>query len=359
MNGKKGRLYSLLTSALAALQPKVLVFENVQGLLSADDGVLHRTILDDWQTLGEGADHGNPEQTRSVLGYEILFAKVVDAVRFGVPQTRKRFIVIGLRLDLAREIGRAKLGRLRRWLSVEMSGGRSLTARFPLTCLEALEGKPLSDLAARYREVMLAYKGLWEDARLPTAAVWRRNVWDRLTLQVKRDYLRANQIDPRGATSKQFDKAMAEHEALLQQLGWLNKPLQGMEFGDATNVVLIQPSVQERMSRIPPGENHAFVAGTPWNVEGKGISFIYRRSFPLRPAFTVLAYGGGGTYGYHYARDRAQLTLRERARIQTFPDDFVFSGSSPAVRAQIGEAVPPLMAERIALMVREILSVVN
>ena len=50
--------------------------------------------------------------------------------------------------------------------------------------------------------------------------------------------------------------------------------------------------------------------------------------------------GGGGTWGYHYPEPRP-LTNRERARLQTFPDDFVFEGSITEVRRQIGNAVSP------------------
>ena len=50
--------------------------------------------------------------------------------------------------------------------------------------------------------------------------------------------------------------------------------------------------------------------------------------------------GGGGTHMYHWKENRA-LTNRERARLQTFPDDFLFIGSKESVRKQIGMAVPP------------------
>ena len=49
--------------------------------------------------------------------------------------------------------------------------------------------------------------------------------------------------------------------------------------------------------------------------------------------------GGGGTHVYHWRENRA-LTNRERARLQTFPDDFKFIGSKESVRKQIGMAVP-------------------
>ena len=69
------------------------------------------------------------------------------------------------------------------------------------------------------------------------------------------------------------------------------------------------------------------------------ISQIYRRLHPDKPSYTVTGSGGGGTHVYHYEEPRA-LTNRERARLQTFPDDFIFEGTKESVRKQIGMAVP-------------------
>ncbi|OGG61574.1 DNA (cytosine-5-)-methyltransferase [Candidatus Kaiserbacteria bacterium RIFCSPLOWO2_02_FULL_54_13] len=109
------------------------------------------------------------------------------------------------------------------------------------------------------------------------------------------------------------------------------------------------PIVVERLKMTLPGEN-AWTANLPdhlkLNVKSARMSQIYRRLHPDKPSYTITASGGGGTHGYHYAEPRA-LTNRERARIQTFPDDFVFSGSIESVRKQIGMAVPPLLSEII------------
>ena len=85
------------------------------------------------------------------------------------------------------------------------------------------------------------------------------------------------------------------------------------------------------------------------------MSLIYRRLHRDEPAYTVVASGGGGTHMYHYEEPRA-LTNRERARLQTFGDDFVFSGKRGAVRKQIGMAVPPLAASVIGTALRMTLS---
>ena len=101
-------------------------------------------------------------------------------------------------------------------------------------------------------------------------------------------------------------------------------------------------TVVERLQYIKAGEN-AFTADLPehlrLNVKGAKISQIYKRLDPNKPAYTVTGSGGGGTHIYHWAEPRA-LTNRERARLQTFPDDYVFKGSKESVRKQIGMAVP-------------------
>jgi DNA (cytosine-5)-methyltransferase 1 len=112
------------------------------------------------------------------------------------------------------------------------------------------------------------------------------------------------------------------------------------------------PDVVERLKLIPPGKNYEVIpAGHPLAVKGL-ISHVYRRLEPGKPSYTVIANGGGGTHGYHHIEPR-RLSNRERARLQTFPDDFVFydGGASagrsayPRVRRQIGNAVPPEAAQ--------------
>ena len=104
--------------------------------------------------------------------------------------------------------------------------------------------------------------------------------------------------------------------------------------------------VEERLSLIPEGQNiwQAEEAGLlpdrlKLNVKGARLSQIYRRLDSSKPSYTVTGSGGGGTHIYHWSENRA-LTNRERARLQTFPDDFFFCGSKESVRKQIGMAVP-------------------
>ena len=107
--------------------------------------------------------------------------------------------------------------------------------------------------------------------------------------------------------------------------------------------------VVERLKHIKPGEN-AWNADLPkhlkLNVLKTKLSHIYKRLEKDKPAYTLTGSGGGGTHMYHWEENRA-LTNRERARIQTFPDFFNFSGTKESIRKQIGMAIPPKGVEII------------
>lgn len=113
----------------------------------------------------------------------------------------------------------------------------------------------------------------------------------------------------------------------------------------------LSKNVVRRLSYIKPGENvwqaekrlgNSFPEELKIKTKTK-ISQIYRKLDPDKPAYTVTAAGGGGTFMYHWT-DR-ELTNRERARIQTFPDDYEFVGKYSSVRKQIGMAVPCRLSE--------------
>jgi DNA (cytosine-5)-methyltransferase 1 len=115
--------------------------------------------------------------------------------------------------------------------------------------------------------------------------------------------------------------------------------------GNAANHEFTRQSTQvvARLNALQPGEN-AFSENLATehrlNIKGARISQIYKRLHPDQPAYTVTGSGGGGTHVYHWEEPRA-LTNRERARLQTFPDQYIFEGGKEAVRRQIGMAVPP------------------
>lgn len=112
-------------------------------------------------------------------------------------------------------------------------------------------------------------------------------------------------------------------------------------------LINIKEKTRKMLELIPEGGNFRDIPeDSPYYVKGM-ISHVYRRLKLDEPAKTIIAAGGGGTWGYHYPEARP-LTNRERARLQSFPDDFVFEGSVTEVRRQIGNAVPPVGVRSVA-----------
>lgn len=225
-NGTYGPLYTYGVAVLKKFQPLWFLAENVGGLKSANDGNAFQKILDDLKNCG----------------YKI-YPHLYKFEQYGVPQSRHRIIIVGIRSDLP---------------FIFCPPSPAPYTHCDNTCGTALTVPPI--------------------------------------------------------------------------------PLNAMNNEHTAQSAL----VVERLKHIKPGEN-AFTANLPehlqLHVKGAKISQIYKRLDPSKPAYTVTGSGGGGTHIYHYDEPRA-LTNRERARLQTFPDEYEFIGSKESVRKQIGMAVP-------------------
>ena len=113
-------------------------------------------------------------------------------------------------------------------------------------------------------------------------------------------------------------------------------------------------NVLKRLANTKEGQNVWQIDdefGLP-NVKSARMSHIYKKLDSSKPAYTVTGSGGGGTHVYHYKENRA-LNNRERARLQTFDDDYDFSGNKESVRRQIGMAVPVIAAKHILTAVKQ------
>lgn len=342
----RGKLYSHFIRALTRTQPKVFVFENVPGLRSSNGGAAYQMITEDFENLHDRwseIKHDIHNGSNTAESYSLIFNNVVDSSNIGVPQKRRRLIIVGVRKDLIRKEDKKIFTEKAEAI---LKGKNSLLSKYPLTSMEVFEGSTIPDLAHKYRDIMEKYDGVEKETKTPESKKWKKNVRDKLTLKIEDDYLLANGIKPNN--EKEIKNAFEEHKRVLEELGYYGKPLRGMQFEDGSNEIPNEGAkVIERMTRIPPDMNYLIVNGTKWKVKGT-MSNIYRRSHPLKPAYTVMAYGGGGTWSYHYERGRSMLTNRERARLQTFPDDYLFEGNSSQVRAQIGEAVPVRLGTKLA-----------
>ena len=102
---------------------------------------------------------------------------------------------------------------------------------------------------------------------------------------------------------------------------------------------------------VPDGGNYKDLP--PELQQTRKVHIAWTRLNSKKPSFTI---DTGHRHHFHYKWNRIP-TVRESARIQSFPDDFIFLGSKTSQYKQVGNAVPPLMAEAIATKIKESLNV--
>ena len=144
----------------------------------------------------------------------------------------------------------------------------------------------------------------------------------------------------------------SEKEELAMSEAAINKAY------DATGIFLQDKA--ERLKYIKPGGNWTDI---PFDLLPKGMQKArrsdhtkrYGRVTPDGLASTIMTKCDPhwGAF-FHYEQDRS-FTVREAARIQSFPDHFVFTGNQAEQFAQVGNAVPPLLAESVGLSLRSVL----
>lgn len=264
---------------ISFLQPKAFLFENVTGLMSARDKQGNK-ILD------------MLKQSFREIGYT-LSQKVLNAADYGVPQRRKRLILVGLKGDKAFEFPEATHGEggcgLKQYISVK----------------EALDDLPRASVSGKEA---LSYEK-----------------------EPENDYQRMM----RSGTGK-----VSEH--FMPQMSELDKYI----------VAHVKPG--GNYMDIPPEVNSARIRRLQ---RDKGHTTCYGRMAPGQPSYTINTYFNRPNVGcnIHYAEERL-ITVREALRLQSFPDDYeIVSSSKQGRNLIVGNAVPPLLAQALARKLKDYL----
>ena len=109
------------------------------------------------------------------------------------------------------------------------------------------------------------------------------------------------------------------------------------------------PETQRIIAMVPDGGNYKNLPEEMWGL--RKVHIAWTRMNSQKPCFTI---DTGHRHHFHYKYNRIP-TVRESARIQSFPDDFVFIGNRTSQNKQVGNAVPPLMAKAIAEQLKQII----
>lgn len=248
----RGTLFFELARATQEIQPKVLMAENVRGLLVHDNGRTLDTI----------------RKTISELGYTLVEPEVLRAIMYQVPQKRERLILIAVRDDLASFLPA---------FSWPQPYKRVMTLRDAFFAGELFSTDVPSSEGQKYPEKKRAVMEL-----VPQGGCWKD-----LPLEIQKEYMGGSFHLEGGKTG------MARRLSL-----------------DEPSLTLTCAPAQKQTERCHPLET--------------------------RP-----------------------LNVREYARIQTFPDDWIFEGSLSAKYKQIGNAVPVNLAYAIGRSLVRLLNAIN
>ena len=348
-NDKRHFLYEEYISILEHLSPAAFVMENVKGLLSSTvNGVLiGNRILSDLRNTG-----------RSFGGYKLfplgasdprlldlpeLSDFLIRAEKHGVPQARHRLIIVGLRADLCQ--------------GVDLTGLLTMKERDPVPASSVLSSLPSLRSGLSRRE--------------DSADLWAAEV----TAQIKKVEKAVGAGDKELKASCQ--QLLKDHLARKRALTRAKTPHSKM--GNAAPADLRDWIVDPRLGNVVNHETrghmgddlgryffasaYASVHGTspkardfpkalaPAHANWKSGKFAdrFRVQVSNRPSTTVTSHiSKDGHYFIHPDPLQCRsLTVREAARLQTFPDNYLFLGNRTQQYVQVGNAVPPLLARQI------------
>jgi len=293
---ERNHLFKEFLRFVRAFAPRAVLIENVPGLVSFEQGATLHAILDSLADLGYGAD-----------------VRILGAAYYGVPQMRWRTFIIGLRGKILPSIA-----------FPEPIFHAPIRPNFTATFNgQSLIKIPSAETEGKFTSVREAI------GDLPPLKNGEQGVKIKeYFCEPFSDYQRRSRLGTIGVIN---------HEA--PRLSEINL---------------------KRLRHIKPGENWTAI---PDDLLPKGMQRArksdhtkrYGRVHPDGLASTILTKCDPhwGAY-FHYAQDRS-FSVREAARIQSFQDHFIFTGTQAQQFAQVGNAVPPLLAKTVGLSIKSLL----
>lgn len=256
IHDERNFLFKYYVMVVDLVRPRYFVMENVPNLLTAEGGYFKKEIVELFNSMGYSLNAG-----------------VLNAADYGVPQNRKRAVIIGKRDGSAPQLPKPSDKRTTIWDAIE-----------DLAFLESGEGVES------------------QEYRFPPQSSYARKL--------------------RGGSMVLHNHVATRHSDIALERLRMIPPNSGKEM-----------LPKEHLTK-------SIYSGT-WTRMGKdevSVTITTRFDTPSSGKFT------------HPYLDRA-ITVREAARIQSFPDDFVFTGNKGSQMRQVGNAVPPLLAQAIATVI--------
>ncbi len=369
-NDPRHFLYKEYLTIIQKYKPSVFVMENVKGILSSKVNgkkIFHSILTDlsdpdaalDQETSGfkyKIHSFTTPTFFETGMNPEVFNANdfIIKAEEYGIPQARHRVILLGVRDDFSAPSFKLEkesslkvndvikaLPDLRSRLSKQADSG---------VVWAALVNQHLDDLYKEASELPNLNK-LSEVLRELKPKISSKLNYGGTRVHFDKDFYNKNK-----ANKPKLNKWFEDNKLDV----WLNHETRGHMDSDLKRY-LYASAYAIACGRSPKGHKEFTLQGLRpdhVNWETGKFSDRFRVQVSDKPATTVTSHiSKDGHYFIHPKPEQCRsLTVREAARIQTFPDNYFFQGNRTQQFHQVGNAVPPLLSFKIAEIVKRIFS---
>jgi DNA (cytosine-5)-methyltransferase 1 len=356
-------LYKEYLRIIRKFKPAVFVMENVKGLLSSTHSGTSTfgRILEDLSERFDGVEYDVLSLVADDQGLGLAPEDyLIQAERFGIPQTRHRVILLGVRKGFnASPIDLLKT-------APQLSVAQAIHDLPPLRSRLSRGADSPELWSSAVREAVKSTKGhvsasLLKDMRdAATAALCHRSAGAAF---ISHSAARGPAFGPRmlpapvrvGTTEFKDWVYRPEIGGVLQHETRAHIPADLARYLFAASFAQkheFSPRLRDYPDvLLPEHENAKRQDGRPAPFQDR-----FRVQVDKHPSATVVSHiAKDGHYYIHYDPSQCRsLTVREAARLQTFPDDYFFEGNRTEQYTQVGNAVPPLLAHKIAAVVHSI-----
>ena len=355
---ERTRLYEKYIDVLKRLEPAFFVMENVKGMLSATsqgERIFERVLSDLRDATSKGyklvplasVNQNNCKKTPYTASDFI-----VRAEDFGVPQARHRVFIVGIRADIARHLPEHA------WPRLEDSSRAAPSVR------ETIDGMPRLRSGISRRDSLQAWKSSISKAldllskNLPELSKEERSAFRSSLKQLAGDMAHKLPSARRGedAVCGVGRSACIDNWLLDEQLTRLPNHETRSHMQSDLSRYLFASVFASVTARSPKAKDFPAVF-SPAHRNWCSGSFAdrFRVQVASRPSTTITSHiSKDGHYYIHYDPLQCRsLTVREAARLQTFPDNYLFKGNRTQQYVQVGNAVPPYLANQVAKAIME------
>lgn len=361
-------LYKEYLRVLHKFEPAIFVMENVKGLLSAkvQDKSVFDMILEDLKKPFKvfNSDSGAEYTIHSLVEKNINTPMdfLIKSEEYGIPQKRHRVIILGVRNDISVEPSTLIKSKKQYSISDVIDDLPKIRSKLNRRFLKYRQNDSIGTQGKRreYKDVLDSYeawgsifkKHLDEIIGLNGLKSFGTN-YTLKKLSLGSEYVRIKTVSLKNKSLNKWYidtklDGVLNHGSRSHLVEDLKRYLFATIYSD---VNLLSPKLDEyeKYCRELLPDHH--------NAETGKFNDRFRVQIKDLPATTITSHiSKDGHYFIHYdAEQNRSLTVREAARIQTFPDNYLFRGSRTHQYHQVGNAVPPYLAYQISNIVFKIL----